>query len=376
MITIRSKENRMSRPHAHHFVFGGPTARVVRRQHAAPGYQARPGRAARRELRAAGILEPAIQEGYARARHLNAQHGRTYFLATRLLPAAKRPYVHALYGFARFADDIVDDLDPRLTVTERADRFDAWAQPFLTELDRGTSADPLCAAVLDTIARWRLSPELFHDFLHSMRMDLLTTEYRTFTDLSRYMWGSAAVIGLQMLPILGRKDEQTGWDELYQPAIDLGLAFQLTNFLRDIAEDLDRGRIYLPQESLDTFGVDRAALRQARTTGTATEPIRQLIAFEVGRARELYRSARPGIDLVERSSRDCLLTAWTLYGEILEEIEKVDYNVFNRRVSVGLGRRIAVAGAGLTRSVWARSRQVAAVGTSSIEDTPRLPPSP
>jgi phytoene synthase len=286
---------------------------------------------------------------------LNAEHGRTYYLATQLLPAAKRPYVHALYGFARHVDDIVDDLDPRLTPTERARRFDGWTGIFLTDLERGTSADPLRAAVLDTIGRWQLSPDLFLDFLNSMRMDLVVTEYQSFDDLSRYMWGSAAVIGLQMLPILGRQDERTGWDRLRQPAVDLGLAFQLTNFLRDVAEDLDRGRIYLPQESLDRFGVDRAALRQARASETASEPIRQLIAFEVGRARELYRSARPGIDLVQRSSRDCLLTAWTLYGGILDEIEKVSYDVFGGRVSVGLNRRIAVAGAGLARAAWART---------------------
>jgi 15-cis-phytoene synthase len=355
MITNSSQEDRGPRPQAHGLAFGAPTSRSVRPHLVLPGHQATPSRGTRRELRAAGILEPRTQAGYARARTLNAQHGRTYYLATQLLPAAKRPYVHALYGFARYADDIVDDLDPRLTPAERAGRFDAWTGVFLTDLERGASADPLCDAVLDTIGRWQIPHRHFVDFLNSMRMDLVITEYQSFDDLSRYMWGSAAVIGLQMLPILGRADERTGWDRLCQPAIDLGLAFQLTNFLRDVAEDLDRGRIYLPQESLNRFGVDRASLQQARHTGTASEPIQQLIAFEVGRTRELYRSARPGIDLVERSSRDCLLTAWTLYGGILDEIEKVDHNVFSRRVSVGLNRRIAVAGAGLARAAWARA---------------------
>jgi phytoene synthase len=312
-------------------------------------------RGARRELRAAGILEPATQAGYAQARALNARHGRTYFLATRLLPAAKRPHVHALYGFARYADDIVDDIDPRLDSAERAHRFDAWAQTFLIALERGASGTPLCQAVLDTIERWQIPPELFVDFLHSMRTDLTVTEYQSFDDLRRYMWGSAAVIGLELLPILGREDERTSWSRLRQHAADLGLAFQLTNFLRDIAEDLDRGRIYLPQESLDRFGVDRAALLQARATRSATEPIRHLIAFELERARELYLSAFPGIELVQRSSRDCLRTAWTLYGAILDEIEKLDYNVFSCRISVGLRRRIEVAGGGLLRAAWARS---------------------
>ncbi|MDQ1741176.1 MAG: 15-cis-phytoene synthase, partial [Pseudonocardiales bacterium] len=344
----------MTQPQAHKLAFGGSAARTHRQQHVTAGQPLRPSRGARRELRAAGILEPRAQAGYAQARVLNAQHGRTYYLATQLLPAAKRPYVHALYGFARYADDIVDDLDPRLTDAERARRFDAWTEAFLTDLERGASADPLCDAVLDTIARWQIPREHFADFLNSMRMDLVVTEYQTFAELSRYMWGSAAVIGLQMLPILGRVDERAGWDGLRQPAIDLGLAFQLTNFLRDVAEDLDRGRVYLPQESLDRFGVDRAALVRARATGTACEPIRRLIAFELGRARELYRSARPGVDLVQRTSRDCLLTAWTLYGAILDEIEKAEYNVFSRRVSVGLNRRVSVAGAGLLRAAWTR----------------------
>lgn len=352
MTAHRSKENQVSYPQASGLASNRSIARPAGRQ---PAGSQRPSRSARRELRAAGICEPLSQAGYTQARVLNAQHGRTYYLATQLLPAAKRPYVHALYGFARYADDIVDDLDPRLTAAERAHRFDAWAQVFLADLERGTSADPLCQAVLDTIRRWQIPKAHFVDFLRSMRMDLVVTGYRSFEELSTYMWGSAAVIGLQMLPILGRRDERVSWDQLRQPAVDLGLAFQLTNFLRDVGEDLDRGRVYLPQESLDRFGVDRAALRHARTTRTASEPIRQLIAYELQRARQLYRSARPGIDLVQRSSRDCLLTAWTLYGGILDEIEKADHNVFSRRVSVGLDRRIAVAGAGLLRAAWART---------------------
>jgi len=347
MTTHRRKEGQVS-----HTVAPPPAAIDPADQHTgAPA----PGHAARRELRAAGIVEPELRAGYTAARILNAQHGRTYFLATRLLPAAKRPYVHALYGFARYADDIVDDLDPRLGRAERAHRFDAWSQTFLADLDRGSTADPLCRAVLDTIDRWQIPHQHFADFLHSMRMDLEVTRYQSFADLRRYMWGSAAVIGLQMLPILGRADQRTEWHRLSRPAADLGVAFQLTNFLRDVAEDLDRGRIYLPQESLDRFGVTAQALRQARATGTASEPIRQLIAFELARTRGLYRSALPGIELVQRSSQDCLRTAWTLYGAILDEIEKADHNVFSHRVTVGLRRRLTVAGGGLARATWART---------------------
>jgi phytoene synthase len=296
------------------------------------------------ELDAAGITDPALRAGYRRCRAINARHGRTYYLATLLLPAAKRPYVHALYGFARYADDMVD-----ATVRD-ADAFKQWADDVLAELDWSASSDPVNRALLDTVARWHVPHSYIADFLDSMRLDLTVTGYETYDDLARYMWGSAAVIGLEMLPILGRADPATPWDEIEVHAIDLGYAFQLTNFLRDIAEDLRRGRVYLPQESLDQFGVDRGRLRRGRVD----EPIRNLLAWEIERARGLYRSAEPGIDLVHPSSRDCLRTALTLYEGILDEIEHADYDVFSRRVSVGLARRGAAGVSGLRAALRAR----------------------
>jgi phytoene synthase len=294
------------------------------------------------ELSAAGITDPALRASYRRCRALNARHGRTYYLATLLLPAAKRPYIHALYGFARHADDLVDERD--------GTGFTEWCEDFLAELDWGATSDPVNRAVLDTVTRWQIPHSYFADFLDSMQMDLTVTGYATYEDLVRYMWGSAAVIGLETLPILGRADDSIGWDVLESPAIDLGYAFQLTNFLRDVAEDLRRGRVYLPQESLDQFGVDRERLRRGRVD----EPIRNLLAWEIERARVLYRSAETGVDLVHPTSRDCLRTALTLYEGILDEIEANDYDVFSRRVSVGLARRGVVAVNGLRGAVRAR----------------------
>jgi len=294
------------------------------------------------ELDAAGITNPALRASYRLCRALNARHGRTYFLATMLLPQQKRPYIHALYGFARHVDDMVDE--------HGVTGFAEWCDDFLADLDWGATSDPVCRAVVDTVARWQIPHSYFADFLESMRMDLTVTGYATYDDLVRYMWGSAAVIGLQTLPILGRADESIGWDRLETPAIDLGYAFQLTNFLRDVAEDLRRGRVYLPQESLDQFGVDRDRLRRGRVD----EPIRNLLAWEIERTRSLYRRAEPGVDLVDPTSRDCLRTALTLYEGILDEIERNDYDVFSHRVSVSLGRRGAVAVSGLTSAVRAR----------------------
>ena len=291
------------------------------------------------ELDAAGITDSGLRAGYQLCRRINLAHGRTYFLATLLLPPAKRPYVHALYGFARHADDIVDDMDPAVSPAERAAELHRWTGDLLADLDWQTSGDLVIRALIDTVATWDIPHRYFADFLDSMRMDLTVTGYPTYEDLCRYMWGSAAVIGLQMLPILGRAGEQVATDDLEARAVDLGLAFQLTNFIRDVDEDLRRGRVYLPQESLDMFGVDRDRLARRRVD----EPVRNLLAWEIERARGLYRSAEPGLDLVHPASRPCLRVAFTLYGEILDEIERSGYDVFSERVTIGLRRRARVA---------------------------------
>ncbi len=305
----------------------------------------------RRELDAAGITDAALRASYSRCRAINAEHGKTFFLATLLLPPAKRPYVHALYGFARHVDDIVDDMSPRLHTRERAERLHDWGTDFLADLEWGATSDPVSRALIDTVARWQIPTSYFADFLDSMRMDLTVSSYRTFDDLARYMWGSAAVIGLEMLPILGRADPATRWDVLESHAVDLGSAFQLTNFIRDIAEDLRRGRVYLPEESLLQFGVDRDRLARGRVD----ESIRNLLAWEIERARRLYASAAPGIELVHPTSRDCLRTALTLYAGILDEIERADYDVFSRRVNVSLARRASAGVSGL-RGAWSARR--------------------
>ena len=300
-----------------------------------------------RELVAAGIEDPALRRSYEACRRLNASHGRTYYLATLLLPPAKRPYVHALYGFARYADEIVDDLDSTLTDEQKADWLVGWGSRFLAEVRAGGSGHPISRAVVDTVRRWEIPLGLFDDFLASMRMDLTVTDYPTYDDLMKYVWGSAAVIGLQMVPVL----EPLVPRELAEPyAADLGVAFQLSNFIRDVGEDLRRGRVYLPGEDLEHFGVDRERLAR----GVVDGPVRRLLAYEIARTRELYRAAEPGIRLLHPTSRDCIQTAFRRYGGILDEVERADYQVLARRVSVGPRRRLTVAVPGLIRAYAAR----------------------
>jgi phytoene synthase len=209
------------------------------------------------ELHAAGISDERLRESYRYCRRLNAEHGRTYFLATRLLAPSQRPAVHALYGFARYADDILDDLASESTVAEREARLEQLAARFFRGDAAAAASEPVLPAVLHTARTYQIPLSLFDDFLISMRMDLTVTDYPDRPALNRYMRGSAEVIGLQMLPILGTVGPLSD----AEPAAEaLGRAFQLTNFLRDINEDLDRNRVYLPADELAAFGVDRELL--------------------------------------------------------------------------------------------------------------------
>jgi phytoene synthase len=306
-----------------------------------------------RELDAAGITEPSLREAYLRCRTLNARHGRTFFLATRLLPPSRRPAVHALYGFARHADDIVDEPAPGTPLTRIAAALDRLADELTRGLRAGRSDDPVLAAVVDTAGRHGIDAGLFDAFLHSMRMDLTVTGYPTRAALREYVYGSAEVIGLQLLPVLGTVGDPA---EAAGAAAALGRAFQLTNFLRDIAEDLDRGRVYLPADELAAFGVDREVLAGCRRSGRAEPRVRRALADQIARTREEYARARPGIALLHPASRPCVATACTLYSRILDRIEARGYNVFDGRVSVGAGSRLMLAGGAVARSLWARTR--------------------
>ena len=306
-----------------------------------------------RALDAAARTDPALHEPSLRAafeacRQLHAEHGKTYYLATLLLPPEKRPYVWALYGFARYADEFVDSLtapDP--------DALVVWGDAFLAGLDSPEGpGDPVGRAMAATMRRWDIPRAHVDAFLESMRMDITRTRYETYADLQHYVYGSAAVIGLQMLPVL--EPVAPGAAE---PARALGEAFQLSNFIRDVGEDLDRGRVYLPLEDLDRFGVTPEDLLAGRRAGSTPQAVRELLAFECERTRALYAQAAPGVAMVHPTSRDCLRTAFELYGGILDAVEDADFDVLGRRVAVGLPRRLAVALPGLGRARLARWRE-------------------
>ncbi len=302
----------------------------------------------RRELDAAQIIDPQLRAAYAACRSLHAEHGRTYYLATRLLPPETRPHVHALYGFARYADEIVDDLDSTMTDQQRADELARWGDQVLVDLDRGYSDDPIAMALVDTARRYAIPHEHFADFLASMRMDLTVTEYPTFDDLATYVHGSAAVIGREMVHVLGTTHADD-LPEALDRADDLGVAFQLANFIRDVGEDLDRGRVYLPLDELARFEVSRADLERR----VLTPQVRAALEFQVGRVRQLQDRAQSGITLLNAPAQPCIRAASELYCGIVDAVEAMHYEVFAHRATVGNGRRLRVAAA-----AWRDARQI------------------
>lgn len=282
-----------------------------------------------------------LEAGYRRCAELTRRYGTTYYWGAMLLPARQRRDVYPVYALCRLADDIVDEPERvDLAVPQHggpAERLDAFRALFFSALASGEAPDPVMAAIVDSVRRRGTDPECFERFFDAMALDLGTATWPTWERLrDGYMEGSAAVIGEMMLPVL----EPTS-DEARGPARALGHAFQLTNFLRDVDEDLDRGRIYLPQADLARHGADPWLRR-------VTPQWRAMMAEQIERNRGLYAEAMAGLALLPPPSRRCVGTALVLYSRILERIEARGYDVFAGRVRVPGREKVGVVARTLT----------------------------
>lgn len=276
---------------------------------------------------AADIRDPQLRSAFETCRRMHVRHGRTSYLNTQLLPVDKRPYLWALHGFARRVDEYVNSLpvaDP--------EELRAWGATVLDE-DGKDPADPVGLALVHTMHRWRIPRTHVEAFLDSACMDMTTPRYATYSDLERYMYGSSAIVGLQLLPILEPLAPEAG-----ARIRAMSEAFQMAGFIRDVGTDLERDRIYLPAEDLETFGVTEEALRKR----VVTAPVRELIRFEIERSRRLFAFAEAGIDMLHPTSRVCLRTAFTLYLRLLETVEDSHYQVLTQRTEVPLKQRWSV----------------------------------
>ena len=278
-------------------------------------------------------VTPQEAQGYRTCARITREHGTTYYWGTILLPPERRRHVYAVYALCRLADDIVDGpgaTDPA-RVADTARRLRGFAEHFREVAAGAPTQDPVIAAVGHSVRACGIDEECFDRFFGAMTQDLTQKTYDSWDDLLAYMDGSAAVIGEMMLPVLRPLSP-----DALAPARSLGLAFQLTNFLRDVGEDLDRGRVYVPQEDLRRFGADPHVRR-------VTPEWRELMRFEIDRNRALYRQADRGIPLLPPSSARCVSAARTLYARILERIEARDYDVFAGRARVPTWHKAALS---------------------------------
>ena len=278
-------------------------------------------------------MTPVLEAGYRRCAAITRRHGTTYYWGTILLPPASRRQVYAVYALCRIADDIVDapgaTASPKLAATGAA--LDSFAATFRCAVDGEPQSDPVLAAIADTARATHIDDDCFDRFFGAMKQDLTVATYSRWDDLLGYMDGSAAVIGEMMLPVLRPTSPAAR-----EPARALGMAFQLTNFLRDIGEDLDRGRVYVPQEDLDRFGADPHLRR-------VTPQWRDLMRFQIARNRRLYAEADAGLPMLPPASARCVAAARVLYSRILGVIEANDYDVFTRRARVPTWKKAAMS---------------------------------
>ncbi|MBY0505020.1 MAG: phytoene/squalene synthase family protein [Bryobacteraceae bacterium] len=263
---------------------------------------------------------------YAEAARATAAGSKSFFFATRFFPRELARSAHAVYWFCRTTDDLVDECT---NLDEGRVQLEAWAVATRRALDEGHSPNRVLAAFTDAVARHAIPHDLPFELIEGMRMDLDCTRYRTFDELRVFCYRVASVVGLMMSHVIGfarPADQAAGLNY----AIDLGIGMQLTNILRDLGEDWQRGRIYLPADEMAQFGYTREMLGR----GERNPAFRALMEFQIARARRFYAASQPGVPLLNRDGRFAVQVASDVYQQILGRIERAGYDVFSQRAVV------------------------------------------
>jgi phytoene synthase len=281
-----------------------------------------------------------LEECYEICRAVQKAHSRTYYFSTRLFPPEVRRHVYALYAFTRYVDEIVDNPEKGVSVEAQLEALEAYEALGMAALVGEEAEDPILRAFTNTALECGIGQGHFKSFMHSMKMDTYVRRYPTYENLEEYMYGSAAVVGIMMCRLLGVEAE-----EALAHAEALGEAMQLTNFLRDVREDWERGRVYLPLEDLERFGYSEEDLG----TGRVNEAFIELMRFEINRARMLYLVADQGMHHIPRGRRYPVVVARHLYAAILKRIEELGYDVFSHRAETTLAGKLRVAASHVVR---------------------------
>jgi phytoene synthase len=279
----------------------------------------------------------AIAEDYARCAAITRRSSSNFYYAFLLLPLERRRALQAVYAFCRFVDDIADDD----TIAHPAEMLARWRDE-LSNVFAGTPTRPVSRALADNVIRFGIPRRYFDEVIDGVEMDLTRRRYESFKELSQYCRRVASAVGLICIEIFGYRNPAT---RIY--AEKLGLAFQLTNIIRDVREDAERGRIYLPLEDLRRFAVTEAELLDR----AYSDRFRTLMAFEAQRAADLYREAAQALPPEDRSSMLSAEAMRLIYSALLERIVRSDYRVFDRRYRLSIPRKLYLVG-----RAWAGSR--------------------
>jgi len=278
----------------------------------------------------------SLDDSYKYAKAITRANARNFYYGFRSLTAERRRAIHAVYAFSRRADDAVDSMG------SRPDAARAELARLIALLGSEPSDDPLAPALRDAMRRFSIERRPFDLLVEGMELDLVRDRYGTFEDLEAYCYKAASVIGLVCLPIFGYRG-----DEARKHAVDLGIAMQLTNIIRDVDEDRRRGRIYIPLEDLQRFGCSEAAL----LSGKEEPGFTQLVKFQVDRARGFFGRAAALFPLLDAESRQCPKLLMRFYERILDRIEARKYAVLGKRIRLPLHEKVLLAG-----SAWRRAR--------------------
>ncbi len=294
-----------------------------------------------------------LEAAYAVCRAIARREAKNFYYAFVALPRPKRNAICAIYAFMRKADDLADD--ESVAMDERRARLEAWLAAWRTVSAGGSTHDPVFVAVRDATARYSIPLALLDELVAGVTMDVdaagkdAPDTYATFTDLYRYCYLVASVVGLVCIRIFGYTDSRA--EKL---AEETGIAFQLTNILRDVAEDAERNRMYLPLEDLQAFGVELEGLLRRTAGAPPTEKERALLKEIGGRAEKYYMSAEALMPLIDRESRPALGVLVEIYHALLIRIERADYDVFSRRASVPTIEKLRILAVGMAKMGWVR----------------------
>ena len=284
-------------------------------------------------------MSDELSAAYRHCQALTRREAKNFYYGFMLLPAKQRRAIYAAYAFARECDDIVD---AGLPVEEASTRLAAQRE-LLDRCLQGSPQGPVFTALADAVRRYDIPRDYFYRLIEGVETDLTVRRYATFAELKRYCYLVASVVGLISIEIFGYE----GGEEARGHAADLGIALQLTNILRDVQEDLQRGRIYLPEDELARFGYKSDFLRR----GIANEAFHRLMAFQVARADEYFEEGGMLLPLLPRRARACVGVMAGIYRTILGDIRRRPETVLRQRVSLGTGQKLALAGRELVRSL-------------------------